>query len=213
MRKPLFKELVFFFFPPHCVGCGKINLEFCKNCGEKLLPHFQENENKISIFQYENEVVKNSIKQAKYHRNTYGLKILSHIACDFLFDFLQEEILFEGKTEIVLIPIPIHKRKKLERGYNQSKKIAKIFSKRLEIPILENLVKVKNTKAQSHIKNREERLKNVAGSFATKNPTEIRGKICIVIDDVTTTGATLAEARKLLNKAGAKEVISFCLAH
>ncbi len=90
---------------------------------------------------------------------------------------------------------------------------------RSEIFSLENniLIKIKETEHQARIKDRRVRLKNLIGSFAIKsdkqNKNIIKGRNIILIDDITTTGATLSEARKILKQAGARKVIAFTVAH
>ena len=71
----------------------------------------------------------------------------------------------------------------------------------------------KNTEHQARIKDRRARLKNLSGSFAVKNEGLIKNKNIILIDDITTTGATLAEAKKILKQAGVRKVIAFTVAH
>ena len=75
------------------------------------------------------------------------------------------------------------------------------------------LVKTRNTEHQARIGERSARLKNLVGSFAVKNPELVAHRNIILIDDVTTTGATLAEARKVLRAAQARKVIAFTIAH
>ena len=75
------------------------------------------------------------------------------------------------------------------------------------------LIKIKETEHQANIKERRDRLKNLSDSFSVKNSKMIEGKNIILIDDVTTTGATLSEARKILKQSGAKKVIAFTVAH
>ena len=74
-------------------------------------------------------------------------------------------------------------------------------------------IKNKETIHQANIKNRNIRLKNLIGSFIVKNKEEIKNRNIILIDDITTTGATLNEARKTLKKAGAKKIVAFTVAH
>ena len=75
------------------------------------------------------------------------------------------------------------------------------------------LIKPKETEHQARIKDRRERLKNLIGSFAVKNGEKIKNKNIILIDDITTTGATLSEARKILKQYGARRIIAFTVAH
>ncbi len=75
------------------------------------------------------------------------------------------------------------------------------------------MVKKRHTKAQSKTKSRKERLVNVKNSFVVRKAEKIKGKNIIIFDDVTTTGATLKEAKKVLKKAGAKKVYFMTMAH
>ena len=79
------------------------------------------------------------------------------------------------------------------------------------------LIKPKETEHQARIRDRRIRLKNMVGSFAIKNiqqnETLLKNKNIILIDDITTTGATLSEAKKVLRHAGARKVIAFTVAH
>jgi len=78
------------------------------------------------------------------------------------------------------------------------------------------LIKPKDTEHQARIRDRRERLKNIVGSFAIKNNEQaklLKNRNIILIDDITTTGATLAEARKVLRQSGARKIIAFTVAH
>ncbi|MCI0542404.1 hypothetical protein L0Y69_01445 [bacterium] len=120
------------------------------------------------------------------------------------------------RGQFLLVPIPLSKERLQKRGFNQSELIAKYLT-RLAPEIFENrsdiLARIKNTEHQTLLKNREERLKNLKGSFVVKNPDAIRGKIITLIDDVATTGTTLIEARRALLAAGARRVYGATVAH
>jgi predicted amidophosphoribosyltransferase len=77
------------------------------------------------------------------------------------------------------------------------------------------LIKPKETEHQARIKDRRTRLKNIIGSFAVKDSekNKIKNRNIILIDDITTTGATLTEAKKVLKQAGARKIIAFTVAH
>ncbi len=118
--------------------------------------------------------------------------------------------------EYIAIPMPLSKEKLRARGYNQAMELAEQFSQRTGIPILPNaLKKIKETKAQVETKDREERAKNLSGVFAADERAlaKHRDKIIILIDDVATTGATLAHASRALTRAGAKYIIGLVVAH
>ena len=91
---------------------------------------------------------------------------------------------------------PLVKKKLRKRGHNQAELIAKELSGDICADVL---FKKFHTKSQVEVKDREERLANIIGSFERRNPKTIRGKKIILIDDVCTTGATMSEAKKSLN--------------
>ncbi|HRP90442.1 MAG TPA: ComF family protein [Edaphocola sp.] len=90
-----------------------------------------------------------------------------------------------------ILPIPLHPRKKSQRGYNQSEMIARGLGLTLDKPVYNNnLIRVKNTDSQTN-KNRDQRRENVLNAFEVKNKENLSGKHLLLIDDVFTTGATM----------------------
>ncbi len=107
----------------------------------------------------------------------------------------------------LIIPVPLHKIKKAERGYNQSFWIAKGISGLLNIPIGKGVVKrVKYTESQTFF-NRSERLQNISGAFKIVAPDRIKNKRIIIVDDVITTGATSRELAELISIEGASSIL------
>ena len=103
----------------------------------------------------------------------------------------------------VLIPVPLDKTKLKQRGYNQSEELAKELSKVLKVPVVSNvLIKIKSTEPQMEL-SKQEREKNLENAFTIKNPAEVmRDKKVFLVDDVYTTGSTMAECAKTLKKSG-----------
>lgn len=113
-----------------------------------------------------------------------------------------------------IIPVPIHKRKKRERGYNQVDAIAEGISDCLQIPsITDIVVRTRYTKAQAKL-TRLERMENVSEAFAInpKSPTQLENKHILLVDDLITTGATILQLNKLLNKNGVSSVLNCAVA-
>jgi len=112
----------------------------------------------------------------------------------------------------ILVPVPLHKKKLKERGYNQSQELAKELSKIVKVPVvLDVLIKIKSTPSQIGLK-KEQRQENLTGAFQIKNPAEIAGKKVFLVDDVYTTGSTMEECAKTLKKSGAKSVFGIAIA-
>lgn len=141
-----------------------------------------------------------------------ALKELIHLF-KFKKDFLAGEILVnmletkisDVSKEYVLTYIPIGKKSKKTRGFNQCEYIAKLLSKRLDLKYMETLIKSKETQVQKEL-SKSERLENIKNSFSIKDKCDVRGKKFILIDDVVTTGATIEEGIKILKENGANEI-------
>ncbi len=111
-----------------------------------------------------------------------------------------------------LVPVPLHPARKRERGFNQSRLLARDLGRLRGMTLLEGcLVKVGNVPPQAGL-HAVEREKNVKNAYAVRREREIRGKTLVLVDDVTTTGATLRECARVLKEAGAKEVRAITLA-
>jgi ComF family protein len=111
---------------------------------------------------------------------------------------------------LAIVPIPLSRRRRYERGYNQAELIARALSERLALPILSALVRTRETDPQSQVKGLHERRENVAGCFILGAPS-LTGTVFLV-DDVATSGATLEEAALVLKAAGVRRVIALVAA-
>jgi ComF family protein len=107
----------------------------------------------------------------------------------------------------VLVPVPLHPRRQRVRGYNQSMLLARELSSRLDLPVAAGaLIRRVNTPPQAKAAEAGARRRNMAGAFDCR-PGALDGRRVLLVDDVTTTGATLdACARALLPKGGAASV-------
>lgn len=116
-------------------------------------------------------------------------------------------------TADYLIPVPLHRKRYVERGFNQSERIARLVSKVTHIPFLDPLTRTVNTVKQATLdkKGREHNVKD-AFMVVPKFETSIVGKKIVVIDDVYTTGSTLKECAGALIRAGAREVAGWSIA-
>ena len=110
-----------------------------------------------------------------------------------------------------IVPMPLHWRKRLERGFNQSELLARFLSRRTGIPVLNALKRRKPTAPQAGL-TRAQRRTNVAGAFEASRRNRIDGRHVLLIDDVLTTGATASACAAVLKRAGARRVTVLTLA-
>jgi competence protein ComFC len=112
----------------------------------------------------------------------------------------------------IIVPVPLHPRKKLQRGFNQSAEIAKGIAKSLNIPC-ETGILYRNTNSVTQTgKHREERWDNVKQVFAVRSEVSLKDKHVLVVDDVFTTGATLESCCVALKRAKPKSISVVTLA-
>ena len=118
---------------------------------------------------------------------------------------------FGGEFDLVTY-VPVSKKRKQERGYDQSYLLARETCRHWSVAPERLLQKTKDNVAQSSLSSREERQKNVVGAYVAVNEDKIKGQRILLIDDILTTGATLREAARVLREAGAEKVICATLA-
>jgi ComF family protein len=111
----------------------------------------------------------------------------------------------------VLIPVPLHSTRLRQRGFNQSLLLARHAADQLGVELKEALIRTRRTDAQVSL-GAEQRLTNVAGAFAAKSHIPVAGLSVVLIDDVVTTGSTLASCAEALKNAGASSVTAASLA-
>ncbi len=174
----------------------------CGECREKRR-YFTK---AIAVGVYEG-TLSEAIHIFKYQKRQAMAKYLNAMVTDVLLQRLSDSN--------IIIPVPLHKKRLSERGFNQSLLIAHHISKRFSIPLcIDGLQRIRWTRPQIEL-TRDERLRNVRGAFAigAQNVAPVfKNKKIILVDDVYTTGATVNECAKVLKKAGVKEVIVFTLA-
>jgi len=105
-----------------------------------------------------------------------------------------------------VIPIPLHPSRQRKRGFNQSQLIAKIIARTLETEYVpDGLIRIKKTRDQTGL-NQRERIDNMRGAFDLRRDSDLSGRHILLVDDVTTTGATVMEAARVLKTGGAAQI-------
>jgi ComF family protein len=212
----MFEKILELIYPTTCGICEEINKEgLCQNCELKLKEYeinkisYVKKQNfdvLINILEYKN-LVRDKMIQYKFGDKAYLYKFFSKIILK------NEKICRILKKYDIIIPVPIHKKKKSTRGYNQSYLIARELAKNIDNLQLEAdiLHKVVNTQSQSLL-TKAEREKSIIGAFEVKNKEKIIDKKIILLDDIYTTGSTANECSKVLKQNGASEILVLTIA-
>ena len=162
----------------------------------------------LALLPYRDEVIRELMWVMKYRNQQkigalFGKILAEHVT--------QTNI---AETNDFLIPIPLSKKRRRERGFNQSEVIAKVCSKRIpNLPTLPKiLIRTRENEHQARL-SKAEREKNIVGVFAVTDPSQISGKRILLLDDIVTTGSTMQEAKRELIASGAQEVTCIAIAH
>lgn len=215
------------FFPRWCISCGKEGDYICGSCREKLpvitppicplcgRPQSQaaicrscsddspEIDGIRSPFLFDG-VIRQAIHELKYR----NLRALAPTLAGFLYDYVKEDPV----TGDVLVPVPIHRKRHRERGYNQSALLAKELGRLTGLPVVTGgLIRKSHALPQARSAGVSERRQNVSEAFACLDG-RLRDKRVLLIDDVSTSGATLNACAGVLKSAGATTVWGLTLA-
>ena len=147
--------------------------------------------------------VREAVLSFKYRNYRVAAPCLARLMADYLMS--------NNLPGTVLVPVPLHKKKLRERGYNQASLLGKELGKIVGMPVMEKLlVRTRNTPPQARSGHVNQRLDNTAGAFACQQDTT--GLSCILVDDVCTTGSTLGACADALVAAGATSLWGLTLA-
>ena len=204
----IFSYLILLLFPSYCYICRKEGFVLCATCLRQF-PRTTDTPAPYitSMYSFKNKDLKKIIHAIKYFHRKDLLTPLAVV--------VSEEI---KRSNLVgaytLVPIPMPRLRRYIRGYNHTEELARKISAHTSIP-LNNTILTRNstekTKRQVVTRSRFERLHNQHNTFAIQESP--LGENIILLDDVTTTGATLHEARRVLLAHGAQSVIAFTIAH
>ena len=213
-----------FFLPRFCPGCNKkLLVDENPVCTDCLISILMADEQRL---------------EDEYNRNFSSAKVIKDFYSRFVFEadktlqLILHALKYQKKFKLgmflggllsegvktlnwqidMIVPVPIHHLKKVDRGYNQSDYIVKGLCKSLNIPYSTKLIKrTRHTESQTRL-GMDQRALNVANAFRVRNPKEIIGKNVLLVDDVITTGATIQECAKALINGGAQSVYASSIA-
>lgn len=195
-------------FPPKCVLCGKVlehyEADICSGCRvdgpvcpqSKAKMHFVDGW--CAIWYYEDDVRESILRYKFGNRRNYAKNYAKLLA-----QKLKEEYP-EGFD--VLTWVPISRRRKLKRGFDQVEKLAFALAEHLDMQPVQTLRKIRHNRPQSSISGPAHRRANVLGAYKVIRPEALWGKRVLLLDDVITTGATVGECARVLLTAGARQV-------
>ncbi len=209
-----FSWLPSILFPPSCVGCSRRGTGLCADCAVQVPPAPSLEEPRMfALYLYGYPLVAKAVRDLKYHHKRDGAEALLRYGVPRLSEWLADVLLSEQPEKMVLVPIPQHQSKTHERGFSQSLLLARALSRELDgATISQVLRKRRHTVPQVCLKNRKERLANLIETMETKKALD-PSVLYIVVDDVITTGATVREATRALEKGGARRILAVALAH
>lgn len=229
-------------FPKRCVSCGKLGAYICEGCFKKIeiiekpiCPVCQRQaiggkthpgcqtwwslDGLVVVCRYQGPV-KTAIAKVKY-KWVYDIG-------KTLVDLISKNLWrYDLGKDLILVPIPLHNKRKNWRGFNQAEILARDLAEKFQVRYSDYLVRIKETKTQVGL-DKKQRKENIKDAFSL-NPIhkgvrrpldsaqgkimdEIRGRNIILVDDVYTSGATMAEAARVLKRAGAKSVWGMAVA-
>lgn len=187
-------------FPPRCEVCKSSSKEvICPECFKQIRfmkPHLGI----YCVSTYEGPL-RTAIHRFKFK----GRKKLAEPLGILMVKYLSKTPTIEMKEIDVIIPVPLHPKRLRERGFNQTQLLSNVVGKYYGVPTAPALARHKNTKAQFGLP-RAERFTNITDAFKILDPKSVYNKRILLIDDIYTTGATIAECSKALKIAGAKRV-------
>lgn len=201
---------------PTCPECGRITVygQYCPPCKRKINTELA---GLIIAARYDRGPIKEMIHGFKYQ----GLTELGPMLGELIVERLKDRLpvkgtvpsrgLSPGRHDLLITPVPLHKKKQSQRGFNQAELIAKYVSRKLEIPGELVLERTRETDSQVKLSG-EKRRQNLVGAFKINKPDLAIGRTILLVDDVTTTGSTLNECAKVLKTAGAKAVWGVAIA-
>ena len=219
-------DLLDLIFPKRCVSCGAFGKYICNKCFAKIeivekpiCPICQRQaiggkthprctgkfrlDGLVVACKYKGPI-KLAIKKVKY-KWVYDIeKVLVNLLASQIWKF-------DLPQDSILIPIPLSKKRKNWRGFNQAEILAKTLSKKFNVSYSASLIRMIDTRTQVGL-TKEERRENVKGAFAGRKAQGKRDKNIILVDDVYTSGATMMEAAKVLKNGGAGNVWAMTVA-
>jgi ComF family protein len=219
------------FLPEVCGGCGceigsdqglcqachvrlltLVAMNYCPRCGTSVGPGVPASDEgctfcPVPMGRFSRVVrlgsyvdpIRQMLRELKYRRQEWMVRRLGEMLA------AAARARCGGEAFDLVMPIPMHWRRRLWRGCDHSRLLAAALARELRLPLGHELTRIRHTPQQAHL-SRKRRLENVRGSFQAAKKDTLAGASVLLVDDVTTTGATASEAARALLEAGASRV-------
>lgn len=217
------------FFPPRCIACRRAiahqraflctecfsaielnTARYCPVCmgriGDPRRPCHRDAGYLLAPATFYRDPVPAIVHCLKYEK-LVGVNVL---ASALLIAYLKHLSL--PLDHCIFVPVPLHPSRERERGFNQALLLAQSCADYFDRPLVSALIRTAKTKQQASLRDTAQRHANVAGAFALTSSVSVRGTTVILIDDVSTSGATLGAAAHALKGGGTRNVIGAVIA-
>lgn len=234
----LLQELLWVVFPPVCAGCASplcasteesfclecqktvdlVHSPFCPVCG---LPFFAETaaphlcgDCLTGTYHFDRaraaglyrKAIREVLNRFKYDGQLFLVRPLASMLIS-----PARELLVSHRVELI-VPVPLHRRRLRQRGFNQAALLARRLGSILKLPVdYSSLKRSRWTEPQTGL-SRRQRVANVKGAFHLQRPEKVQGKCVLLLDDVFTTGETVNQCSRTLRDAGTREILVLTVA-
>lgn len=219
----IFERLLNLFFPPTCASCHAEGSFLCPDCRASFKVRPIRKNKYDTSFRKEFKYLNGVIYVADYHQNPQLQAAIHQFKYKFTRELSNEfstlvasrlsELRMLERRKFFLVPVPLHEKRLAMRGFNQSDLIVNGLANQLpQADVQFILRRIRHTTQQAQL-SKEERQKNLEGAFTLASRVDrMKERVCFLVDDVFTTGATLEECAKVLKEAGLKKVYGLVIA-
>lgn len=210
----MWHTLLNLLFPPICLSCNRYAVYLCEQCEDQIdflyyepqFPLFENLIDRVLVLGFFVPPLSSLIKTIKYQSISEAAPVIGNL--------LYQHLKFPVNIDCVTA-VPLHPKRQRWRGYNQAELIARQLAKRLNKPYLQLLLRKHHTQNLASTKTSQERFRLIENTFVLNEPLkkQCKGKNILLVDDVITTGSTLAACAQVLKKAGALAITATAVAH
>ncbi|MBU1132331.1 ComF family protein [Patescibacteria group bacterium] len=229
--KDYWENLLDFVFPKECFRCKKEGEYLCSACFDKIeyieefpcfICHAENNEKGICAQCAGKTGIDQIIIAAKYNDYFVGqlveefkynfLEEISGLLSQIMVEQIRRKNLIQFVKNHQFVPIPLHRKRLMERGFNQSFALANLLGFQYNCVVRDDLLRRRINTIQQAKLSRSERQENVKNAFVVNSANALSGNF-ILIDDVLTTGSTFISSAKVLKSAGANSIVCLAVCH